>query len=56
LIVKSNGQWNYIDECIDLESTNKEKMEMFKHFGKKVPKKSNVWFQIPNIQSVYSQN
>ena len=42
--MESECQWDEVDEGVDLESADEEKMKVFEHFSKEIPKKSNVWF------------
>ena len=41
-IPESNSQWEDVDECIDLEDTEKENSKVLKGLGEEVPEQTKV--------------
>ena len=46
-----DGEWNDVDESIDLEHAEKEHAKVFKRFSEEVPKESNIWSKVWHCQS-----
>ena len=42
VIPESDSQWQDVDECIDLEDTEKEDSEVLKGLGEEVPEQTKV--------------
>ena len=47
-----DGEWNGVDESIDLEYTEEEQSKVFKHLCEEVPENSYVWGQVWYRQTV----
>ena len=41
-----------MDECIDLEHTDKKETEVVKHLGEKIPEQSNIRSEIRHHQTM----
>ena len=45
-ILESDGQWNCVDESVDLEHADEEDTEVLKHLCEEIPKHTYVWSMI----------
>ena len=51
IIPESDSQWKDVDECIDLEDTEKEDSKVLKGFSEEVPEQTKVGGLVWNSQA-----